>query len=398
VRFPFFALFFISFTLLVLFLIFWKVHPYGDSLSSLIGIWDGFAELNPWMTDPGFVIFKEGGYDGQFFYFLAKSLFSDQKWDLIVDSYSFRFHRIGFTLLVGIPSFFFGFTYYPFIALIVSFSLFLVSAICLYHMLPKEKNYLTLFYLFSPYSLNSHLLLVADGVFTSLALISVYLIQRKSNAWLIMLILTLTVFTREFGIFLILPLFVSSILKKDFKMGGLYFVPLLLFSFFLYETRNHMPNHLGTNPLGFKDMLDFPLFGFVKSFFDNGMFHLSGKESIKLLLFAQFILLTSFVAIYFWRYSNLARALLTNQNNMSLYFLPVLAGLGVIFLAEEGYWRSFDNLSRMFTFSVPFLLLINGQKESKILNIFQYSSILLFLFLILRILIITQTKDFYFAP
>ncbi len=388
----------VIFVLLCLFLIWSKIHPYQDSLSALIGIWEGFAEINPGIVDPGFVIFKNGGYDGQFFYFLAKSLFSDLNWDLIVDSYFFRLHRIGFTLLIGIPSALFGFEYYPFVATSIPFAIFLFSVYILYSLLPNEQKWLSLFYLFSPYSLNSHLLLVADGFFTSLILIIIYFFKKKSNPILILVLVTIAIFTRELGVFLALAICLHYFSEKKYKLTIAYCIPILFFSIFLFWTRTFSPTHLGTNPLGFGDMIDYPLFGFIKSFFDNGEFHLSPKESMKILFFVQWVALVLYILFFLWNKSFQTKRDFLHEKNKLILFLPILASLGIIFIAEEGYWRSFDNLSRMFTLSLPLVILLQAEKKSKYLSFFLYSSFFLFLFLIIRITIITQTKVYYISP
>jgi hypothetical protein len=383
---------------MAIFLIGWKIHPYDNSLSALIGIWDGFAEINPAIVEPGFVVYKEGGYDGQFFYFLAKSLFSDLKWEVIVDSYFFRLHRIGFTLLIGAPAAILGFKYYPVLAIIIPFGIFISSCICLYSMLPEKKKWQTLFYIFSPFSLNSHLLLVADGVFTSLAVIVIFLVTRKSHWLMILLFLTLAIFTRELGVFLVIPLIAYHLMEKNFRYAIIFAIPFLLFFGFLLWTRSFSPSHLGTNPLGFKDMIDFPLFGFAKSFFDEGIFHLAPKESIKLLLFLQWIFLSVYLlSILIGERKNLISVMSRLKIRLML-LLPIAASLSVILFAEEGYWRSFDNLSRMFTVSMPLVILLNAEKKSSLLILFQYSSFILFLFLIVRIVFITKSKGFYLSP
>jgi hypothetical protein len=42
--------------------------------------------------------------------------------------------------------------------------------------------------------------------------------------------------------------------------------PLLIYLLFYFISQNISFPHLGTYPLQFKDMVDFPLFGFIKSF------------------------------------------------------------------------------------------------------------------------------------
>lgn len=379
-------------------LIWSKVHPYQNEFSSLIGLWEGFAEINPGIVDPGFVIFEDGGYDGQFFYFLAKSMFSDLDWGLIVDSYFFRLHRIGFTLFVGLPSSLLGFSHYPILALLLPMIIFLLSVVCLYDILPESKKWFYLFYLFSPYSMNSHLLLVADGFFTSLIVIIVYLLHKNANVVTVLCLLTFAIFTREIGVFLAVPLIIFYISKKNIRLTLAYSLPVIFFLGFLLWTRSFSPAHLGTNPLGFGDMIDYPLFGFFKSFFDGGNFHISAKESVKILLFLQWIVL--FIYAFKLFFTEIRSRLKSDplSQNLLLYLIPILASLGVIFIAEEGYWRSFDNLSRMFTLCLPLSLLLSAKKDSTYLIFFRYSSFALFLFLILRIVFITKTKGYYISP
>lgn len=385
--------------LFVLGILLWsKIHTYANSPSALIGIWDGFAEINPRIVEPGFIVFTEGGYDGQFFYFIAKSLFSDLDWDVIVDSYFFRLHRIGFTLLVGIPSAMIGFKFYPIIAIILPFLIFLISVYYFYKMLPDSKKWYCLFYLFSPFSMNSHLLLVADGVFTSVVVLLIYSIKNRSHWAISFLLLTFAIFTRELGIIVAFPLLLACYKEHNYRLTFLFFIPFVLFVSFWLWTRSHLPPHLGTNPLGFKDMVDLPLLGFYKSFFDLGTFHLSPKESVKILLFFQWLVLSLFLISKITKERFRLITELDKMQNEFILLFPIFASLGIILIAEEGYWRSFDNLSRMFTLILPLGVLYNAKKESVFLSLFRYTSLILFLFFIVRIVFITKSKGFYISP
>ncbi|WP_244594493.1 AZOBR_p60025 family cell surface glycopolymer formation protein [Leptospira ryugenii] len=365
-----------------------KIEPYQYQLSSLIGIWDGFAEVNPELINQGFVVFKDGGYDGQFFYLIAKSIFQENHWGLVVDSYFFRMHRLGLSLAIGLPSYLFGFSYYPQIAICVLWIAFLYSFFCLYQLLPDRK-YLALFYLFSPFTLNSNLLLVADGFFTSLSIISLYLLRKDRPIFILLFFLTLTVVTRELGITL-LPCYFFYLYNKEKKTHAFsMFFPILVFISLLICLRLFPPTHLGTNPLDFKDMTDLPLFGFIKSFFDSGTFHFQLKESPKFIFLLMLLLLSLFFIL------NLKRIITEIDAQLVIILAPILVSLGVIFIAEEGYWRSFDNLSRMFTWCLPNVILLLERIRSKWLSAFLFCSSSLFLFLLIRILFITPNKEFY---
>ncbi|MGE8722916.1 AZOBR_p60025 family cell surface glycopolymer formation protein [Leptospira terpstrae] len=367
-------------------LIYFKTAPYEHSLSALIGIWEGFYEINPNLVDSQFVIYKSGGYDGQFFYFLAKDLFVGGDWDLIVDSYHFRFHRMGLSLFVGAVSHAVGFYNYPLVTLLFLFLTFSASVFCLYSLLPETKKWFIVFYIFSPYSLNANLLLVADSLFVSFGIIAFYFFKNKKDLLSVFFFL-LMVITRELGVLFLIPIVYKALLEKRGREVFLYSLPGVAFLCLVVYGWIQPPNHLGTNPLGFRDMTDFPLFGFFKSFYDAGSFQFKLKEFPKIFFFISFIAL-SVVSLQSLKESF--------SNNIPL-LIPIFGSLLVILIAEEGYWRSFDNLSRMFTLILPFSLLLEGALKRPFLRLFLGISITLFLFLIIRILWITPTKEFFLS-
>ncbi|MCZ8343726.1 MAG: hypothetical protein O9301_11880 [Leptospira sp.] len=363
-----------------------KTKAYEGSLSSLIGIWEGFYEINPNQVDSGFVVFKSGGYDGQFFYFLAKDMFVGGDWDIILDSYYFRWHRIGLSFVSGGLSTLFGFQHYPVLTLSILFSTFIASFLCLRSLLPLKSRAFALIYLFSPYSINSNLLLVADSFFVSLAIIG-YFFYKRSRYFSAIVFFTMAVFTRELGILFLLPVSFRFFVTKDYKRMFLFALPIFFFGCFLLYGRFFTPNHLGTNPLSFTDMIDFPFFGFFKSFVDSGEFHFQTKE------FPKFIFLFSFLLVGF----SLRKANVSDLYQSEL-LIPILGSLFVIFIAEEGYWRSFDNLSRMFTLILPLTLLYQSEKSFKSFQMFWALSILLMAFIPVRVFFISPGKEFFFAP
>lgn len=367
-------------------LILFKTAPYDHSLSALIGIWEGFYEINPNLVDSHFVIYKSGGYDGQFFYLLAKDLFVSSDWDLIVDSYFFRFHRLGLSLLTGAISNLVGFSYYPIITLFILFSTFLISVFCLYSLLPKSKKWYVTFYLFSPFSLNANLLLVADSLFVSFGIIAFYFFKNKKD-FLAVFFFFMMVITRELGVLFLIPIVYKALVEKRWKQMFIYSIPGFAFLCLVMIGLIHPPNHLGTNPLGFRDMTDFPLFGFFKSFQESGSFQFKLKEFPKILFFISLISIT--IAS--------AQTLKNNFPEDINILVPIFGSLFVILIAEQGYWRSFDNLSRMFTLILPFSLLLEDTLKNLFLRFFLGISFSLFVFLIIRILWITPTKEFFFS-
>lgn len=367
-------------------LIFFKTAPYDHSLSALIGIWEGFYEINPNLVDSNFVIYKSGGYDGQFFYLLAKDLFVSSDWDLIVDSYHFRFHRLGLSLLAGSISNLVGFSYYPMVTLAILFSTFLISVFCLYSLLPESQKWYVIFYLFSPFSLNANLLLVADSLFVSFGIIAFYFFKNKKD-FLAIFFFFMMVITRELGVLFLIPIIFKALEEKKWGQMFAYSIPGFAFLCLVIFGLIHPPNHLGTNPLGFKDMTDFPLFGFFKSFQENGSFQFKPKEFPKILFFISLISITV-VSV---------QSLKNNFSKNINVLVSIFGSLFVILIAEQGYWRSFDNLSRMFTLILPFSLLLENTFKNLFLRFFLGISFSLFVFLMIRILWITPTKEFFFS-
>ena len=133
-----------GYLLLLLILTYFKIQPYNYNLSSLIGLWKGFVELNPSLIDKAFVVYNDGGYDGQFFYLIAKSLFTEGLNSFpIMDSFFIRFNRIGLSLLAGSLSGIFGFDSYPIITLGLLTLFHIYSFKLLFGILDTELKYLS---------------------------------------------------------------------------------------------------------------------------------------------------------------------------------------------------------------------------------------------------------------
>ncbi len=389
-----------GYLLLIIVLIIFKIKPYNYNLSSLIGIWKGFAELNPGLIEKGFTIYNDGGYDGQFFYLISKSLFTEGFQSFpILDSFFLRFNRIGLSVLSGFLAFLFGFKFYPIITLIILISLHIYSFILLRKILDPEIKYLSYFYLFSPFSLNSILLLVSDSLFASLSVICIYVFKRyvysSDNSSLpskisidkyilTFLIITFTCMVKESGIIIIGTLLLLSFYNKNFKTSlilllsiGAYLAITLLFKL--------LPNvHSGTNPLGFADLVDYPLFGFFKSIQIQSMKDLKSifREMAKFPIFI----------FYFLLILNLRN--IRNFRDL-IFYIPILFILFTAGVGEVGYWLSFDNISRMFTISIPWIVFLKQENKAHNDYYVLYLSFIILILLIIRLVYIKTPMTFY---
>ncbi|MCE9500725.1 MAG: hypothetical protein K8R21_09525 [Leptospira sp.] len=379
-------------------LILFKIRPYDYNINSLIGIWDGFIKLNQPYLERGLVIFKDGGYDGQFFYFISKFLYNPELTTLpVLDSFYLRFSRIGFPLITGFFVKFTGFWLYSWITLFLLNALHIISYFLVRSRCAGENKNLSLFYLFSPFAMNSNLLLVSDSFMVSFAVIGIYFIENGGGNFFSgrneidrrpliigIFFLFIGLFIRETALFIILPVLLLFLMKRKFIVAFSVCIPIAIFLGFNGFIRSIPDLYPGTNPLGFTDLMDYPFFGFFKSFDWAGSMDIRGwfREFAKLPVFLFFILL-------FLNFSNI------RSINELVFSIPLLLIFLQVTVAEEGYWRSFDNISRMFTLSIPVIILLkNSKKGYNDYYLLPFSVVILAL-LVFRMLWIKGQMNFY---
>jgi len=149
-----------------------KCHLYAGNPTALIGFGCAsddacWSAQNVRALPPSAVVFRTGGYDGQFFYYIARELFGGPS--ATVDSVPFRWARIGLPVLagpvvsaggwgavLGIPT-----------TLLV---LHLISVLAVQRA-RGDGSIEALIFAVNPFSLMSFLLSVADGAAVSLAVV-----------------------------------------------------------------------------------------------------------------------------------------------------------------------------------------------------------------------------------
>lgn len=395
-----------AFFFLILVSILFKIRHYDYNLSSLVGIWEGFRDLNPDYIPPGFVVFREGGYDGQFFFMLAQYLYHYDSLPFpVLDSFFFRFHRLGLSLLTGSLAKILGIEHYPAITLLVLVGFHLLSFRVLHNALHPENRILSLFFLFSPYSLLGIQLLVSDPLLVSLSMIACYALfifhrnlgfslglSSFLNALVAIISASLALLVRETSLFVFLPLLVFLLVQKQYRTAALLLPAFLSYTVFLAISQYIPVTEPGTNPLKFLDMIDWPLLGFWKSLEFSGTSNPAQwvRDSVKFFLFLIYIQLglNSINIYYSWVHRR------TDVFRMILFLFPVLCSFGVITIAEQGYWRSFDNLSRMFTLALPSIILAkNSFPEYRDFG-FLKTSLVLTAFLVIRSIAITKPMSY----
>ena len=375
--------------LLITFLVVTKIHSYQWNLWALAGIWQGFADLNPGYIEKNTLLFQDGGYDGQFFYLNARYLFSDVQILPKVDSFYFRFHRIGFSVFGGLFSSLFGFSHYALVSLLLLVALAVLAYALLNNII--KSSLVMAVVLFNPFVINSTLLLVSDSLFVSLLAISFYFFHRSgairfdqtasdtinNRLFLAALaFLALAIFTRETGILFAGAFFLYLVWQKKIRHALLLVIPVILFLGFVLVLRNIQLDFKGTSPLGFTDMIDWPLFGFVKSL-DLQSFR--PKALVVLPVFGFYLLLL----LNLWN---------MQDRESFILLLPLLAMVAIATIAEQGYWRSFDNITRMFAPAVLWVAVLKNRQNYRDFGLMYYT--LFFLFLLIVRIVVQKPLEF----
>jgi hypothetical protein len=355
--------------LLIFFITAKKMFLYEGNLSALIGIWEGFFSLNPQFFPKGFVVHSDGGYDGQFFYLISRFLFdSNLSSPPILDSFELRFSRIGLPFLSGIFGIFTDFSYYP---LYTFFYLWAFHFLATYFIYQNFKNtehyYLFLLFLYSPFAWNSNFLLISDSLFASFFVFFVFgfkwigldffsnnaFVPRSKEYFFPVILLTIFFLSiRETSLPIVGSFLIFAIIFKHRPAINILAISIGLYILFRFHIKYKMNYLLGTNPMGFFDLIDYPFFGFFRSFtgIESIDFKLIVREIGKISMFILFL-------IQILTFRNIK-----NHKEIVLY-LPLLFFTLLLIFAEQGYWLSYDNVSRFFTVCLPFVIFLKGYQS-----------------------------------
>ena len=166
---------------------------------------------------------------------------------------------------------------------------------------------------------------------------------------------------------------------------GLVGGSIIFYFAFVFYLRFFLDANPGTYPLTFLDLIDYPFFGFFKSISFSTPMNLSPfvRELAKYPIFIFYLLL------------------LLNLRNIKtvqdfVWFLPILFILFTAGIAEQGYWLTYDNIMRMFTLSIPMIILYKNSKKSYNDFGILWFGIVLLAMLIVRILWLKKEMEFFF--
>lgn len=191
------------------------------------------ASINKHVMPRKAFVFDSGGYDGQFYYYLAHSLYTGSK--IHLDDPILRSSRIGYPALTGWAVVFFGSRGIVYVMLLLPVAMHLLTGFLFYRYArsqnfgPGSANQATLaalIFVFNPFSLTCFLLSVADALAMSLALISmIFFLRLKQNSGIFGLFcsaifMSLAVLTKESSLILLPFYMIYLILNNPVKNPG----------------------------------------------------------------------------------------------------------------------------------------------------------------------------------
>ncbi len=384
---PILGILLISLVYLVTTLAVWKKYKWNPS--SLVHFGLEFAERNRKDTPRG-VIVELGnpndlgaGYDGQIFYYYSRTISKlSQNWPKGFDE-SYRAPRIGYPLLVSIFGFLgewwsiFGMYFWNIV-------LFCFSYLALREILGKDFSYLSFFYVLSPFSLGSYLVLVSDSVMTSLVILAYFFFIKKRYVTFVF-ISSLAILTKEPALFLLFPLGLYHLINRNFKNSILVSSTLIIpIAWHLY-LRFTFPNWTPTRLMDFIQPLDGVL-GYLNYAWSELQNLISFKDLPRILSRFLLIILLGIGVMSLFEFS---------YKKVWIFQLGLAFNFFMIFTASYyHFWSVYENISRMFTLSIPLMILFEKENSSLNKKIYLWFSVLIFLIFIIRTIFIQSPQEY----
>ncbi|MCB1175644.1 MAG: hypothetical protein KDK39_18865 [Leptospiraceae bacterium] len=350
----------------------WARYDWNPSIVFHFGHY--YVEQNPNWTPAGAIRLlgneQHGGngYDGQIFYYFARSLIEPGQWPRGF-SMAYRAPRIALPLLtapfalLGNQALVTGFY-------LVQMGLFLASLVCLLDLLPAERRYLGLLYIASPFALRANLLMVTDSTALALVLIGLHFWSkarpgpaRLGGAWLAF---SLAILAKESALFLLFPLGLWALVRLDLVKSFILvasLLPMLVWQIYLREAQGMVPANIlgvfiaplqGITGLGL-EALQIVTRSASPLALLLGLARLAARLLLVLILLGSLILILGTRgpdAAWHWR--------------LAAFF----AALSIVFADHFYFWGVFDNIGRMFTMLLAALILWQAEREQPISPLF----------------------------
>ncbi len=377
---------------------------YDFNPSVLIRFGHDYVAQNPEYTPAGAVRLTGNeahggnGYDGQIFYYYARTLLIPGEWPRGF-SHAYRAPRAGYPALVA-PFAFFGNQGTLIGMFLVQIGFFVFSIYRLHKMLADGQKHLATVYILSPFALLSFVLMVSDAVMVSLVLIGYSYYRewdRHQSISLRKLAATyacfaLAILTKEPALFFLFPLGLHALLRRRWIQAVFLIailVPAAAWQVYLREVH-------GMVPAGILTIFLAPFAGIFAMLGETLTLSLAflrapgGGTLVALIKQSAYVLLLIVLIAA-------AFAAFTGDRRRVLPFrLAILLTITSVIFADYYYfWSVFDNTARMLTLVVPLVILLYaetpvGERRPFVLPFFA-GMLLLSAFVFLRIVLLTPT-------
>ncbi|MCW7463958.1 EpsG family protein [Leptospira sp. 3 VSF25] len=368
-------------------LFYWKKYQWNPS--SMVNFGLEFALQNDSETPENAILFKGetgdlgAGYDGQIFYYFSRPLANlNLDWPKGFDE-SYRAPRIGYPLLIAIFGIF-GKSFAIFGMYFWNISLIIVSYFFLRKLLNEETKPYAVLYLLSPFALGSYYVLVSDSVMVSLLIIAYYFYVKEK--WIQFILLSsLAILTKEPALFLLFPLGLLALLRMDWKrvivVGSVLVIPVCWHLYLSYKFPNWRPGRLTDFILPFEGLI---------SYSESIWRQLASGGSIKELarLLSRFPLVILFFLGVFLPFTGKIQ----KGWEFRISFLLVMFMVGTA--GYYHFWSVYENVSRMFTLSIPILLLLMNEDRQIRKQEYILMTLLILVFFLLKVLFISKQMNF----
>ncbi|TGN19615.1 AZOBR_p60025 family cell surface glycopolymer formation protein [Leptospira idonii] len=362
---------------------YWKKYEWNPT--SMVNFGKEFALQNQGETPSSAILFKgeEGdlgaGYDGQIFYYFSRSLSNlTLNWPKGFDE-SYRAPRIGYPFLISLFGFF-G-KYFSILGMYFwNLFLILLSFFALRNLLSEDSKHLSVLYLLSPFALGSYYVLVSDSVMVSLVILAYYCLKKEKNLFFVLLS-SLAILTKEPALFFLFPLGLKAVWEKDIKKAALIaatlVIPVAWHLYLSYRFPNWRAARLTEFILPFEGMIRY-----FESIFTSFSAQISWKESARLL--SRFPLVVLFMLGSFLPFTGKIK----KGWEFRISFLLVMFMIGTAGFYH--FWSVYENVSRMFTLSLPALILLADEDRSLIKKEYILLTIALLGLFLIKALFITK--------
>lgn len=354
---------------------------YEFNPSALVRFGNYYVEQNPELTPTGAIRFTGNesyggnGYDGQIFYYYARTLFQPGVWPQGF-SLAYRAPRAGYPLLAA-PFAIFGDWGVVFGLIFVQIALLLGSLLCIHALLPAETKWAALLYALSPFAFMAYSLLVSDSIMIGLAIIGYYFFRagdtestshnvahasfrvRALRMTIAGICFALAILAKESALFFLFPLGLHTLWRRRIGRAVLMIAVLgPAFGWQLYLRAAH-----GMVPAEVLSIFLSPfdgVFGVARETVQLGLafVHQPGAGALLALIKhgAKILLVGALFTAMLVPFTGQNRG----RNFLPLGLAVLLTAFHIIIADWFYFWGIFDNVGRMFTLFVPLVVLLKG--------------------------------------